>query len=208
SDPSLKYQCRLLLDEFTSIGRMDIISTAVSLMAGDNMRLLRIVQSLSQLEAPYGKDKARTIMTNHALRIIFAPREQQDANEYSDMLGYTSMRKDSVSRSRARESSYTRSESEERRALMLPQELKAMGDEKQILIVEGMAHPVMSEKIRYYKDPAFQHRLLPKVEVPVLSLPEAASPPPVAPPMTGPQRDFPPESVMDLRAREIAEPWF
>lgn len=170
SNPELKHQCLLLLDEFTSIGRVDIIASAVSFMAGYNLRLLPIIQSMAQLESTYGKENARTIMTNHALRIIFAPREQQDANEYSEMLGYTSMRKDSVSRSRSRESSYTRSESEERRALMLPQELKAMGDDKQILLVEGMAHAVMSDKIRYYKDAAFKSRLLPKANVPVLQL--------------------------------------
>jgi type IV secretion system protein VirD4 len=171
ANPELKHQCLLLMDEFTSIGRVDIIASAVSFMAGYNLRLMPIIQSMSQLESTYGRETARTIMTNHALRIIFAPREQQDANEYSEMLGYTAMRKDSVSRSRSRESSYTRSESEERRALMLPQELKAMGDDKQILLVEGMAHPVMGEKIRYFKESAFKDRLLPKVEVPVLVLP-------------------------------------
>ena len=171
SNPELKHQCLLLMDEFTSIGRVDIIASAASFMAGYNLRLMPIIQSMAQLESTYGKETARTIMTNHALRIIFAPREQQDANEYSEMLGYTAMRKDSVSRSRSRESSYTRSESEERRALMLPQELKAMGDDKQILLVEGMAHPVMGEKIRYFKDSTFKDRLLPKVEVPVLVLP-------------------------------------
>ncbi|HEY9097028.1 MAG TPA: type IV secretory system conjugative DNA transfer family protein, partial [Hydrogenophaga sp.] len=176
ANPDLKHQCLLLLDEFTSIGRVDIIASAVSFMAGYNMRLMPIIQSLSQLEATYGKETARTLMTNHALRVIFAPREQQDANEYSEMLGYTSMRKDSVSRSRARESSYTRSESDERRALMLPQELKAMGDDKQILLVEGMAHPVMSNKIRYFKEAAFKDRLLPKVDIPLLSLPGEKKP--------------------------------
>lgn len=170
ANPELKHQCLLLMDEFTSIGRVDIIASAVSFMAGYNLRLLPIIQSMAQLESTYGKENARTIMTNHALRIIFAPREQQDANEYSEMLGYTSMRKDSVSRSRSRESSYTRSESEERRALMLPQELKAMGDEKQILLVEGLAHPVMSDKIRYYQEATFNERLLPKVGVPLLKL--------------------------------------
>ncbi|MEZ5701876.1 MAG: type IV secretory system conjugative DNA transfer family protein [Burkholderiaceae bacterium] len=176
ANPALKHQCLLLLDEFTSIGRVDIIASAVSFMAGYNMRLMPIIQSLSQLEATYGKETARTLMTNHALRVIFAPREQQDANEYSEMLGYTSMRKDSVSRSRARESSYTRSESDERRALMLPQELKAMGDDKQILLVEGMAHPVMSNKIRYFKEAAFKDRLMPKVDIPLLSLPGEKKP--------------------------------
>ena len=109
-------------------------------------------------------------MTNHALRVIFAPREQQDANEYSDMLGYTGMRKDSVSRSRARESSYTRSESEERRALMLPQELKAMGFDTEVFFYEGIAHPVKCEKIKYYKEARFKERLLPRTEVPRLQL--------------------------------------
>lgn len=178
ANPALRHQCLLLMDEFTSIGRVDIIASAVSFMAGYNLRLMPIVQSLSQLESTYGKEHARTIMTNHALQIIFAPREQHDANEYSDMLGYTSMRKDSVSRSRSRESSYTRSESDERRALMLPQELKAMGDDKEILLVEGMAHPVMADKIRYYQDPAFKERLLPKVPVPLLTLPGSEPPVP------------------------------
>ena len=171
ANPELKHQCLLLLDEFTSIGRVDIIASAVSFMAGYNLRMMPIVQSLAQLEATYGRETARTIMTNHALRVIFAPREQQDANEYSEMLGYMGVRKDSVSRSRSRENSYTRSESEERRALMLPQELKAMGDDKQILLVEGMAHPVMSDKIRYYKEAAFKDRLLPPVNIPLLPLP-------------------------------------
>ncbi|MCB2018862.1 MAG: type IV secretory system conjugative DNA transfer family protein, partial [Hydrogenophaga sp.] len=170
ANPELKHQCLLLMDEFTSIGRVDILASAVSFMAGYNLRLMPIIQSPAQLEATYGKETARTLMTNHALRIIFAPREQQDANEYSEMLGYTSMRKDSVSRSRSRESSVTRSESDERRALMLPQELKAMGEDKQILLVEGMAHPVMSDKIRYFKEAAFKDRLFPKVEVPALVL--------------------------------------
>ena len=52
-----------------------------------------------------------------------------------------------------------------------------MKDDKQILLVEGMAHPVMSDKIRYFKESAFKDRLLPKVEVPLLTL---ATDPPVA----------------------------
>lgn len=170
ANPALKHQCLLLMDEFTSIGRVDIIAHAVGFMAGYNLRLLPVIQSLSQLESVYGKEQARNIVTNHALQIVFSPREQRDANEYSEMLGYTSVTKGSVSRSRSRERSYTRSESEERRALMLPQELKAMGDDKEILLVEGMAHPVMADKIRYHQEPAFKERLLPRVEVPCLVL--------------------------------------
>lgn len=164
SNPSLKYQCLLLMDEFTSIGKVEIIATAVSYMAGYNIRLLPIIQSMSQLDATYGKDVSRTLLTNHALQIVFAPREQQDANDYSDMLGYTTVRKENVTRGRET----SRSRSEERRALMLPQELKAMGNEKEVFLYEGIPHPVMCEKIRYYKDRYFTARLLPKVVIPTV----------------------------------------
>lgn len=211
ANPQLKHQCLLLLDEFTSIGRVDIIASAVSFMAGYNLRLMPIIQSQAQLESTYGKEDARTLMTNHALRILFAPREQQDANEYSEMLGYTGMRKDSISRSRARESSVTRSESEERRALMLPQELKAMGDDRQILLVEGMAHPVMADKIRYFREATFKDRLLPKIDVPALVLPTdlqapepVLAPAPHAPAVTAPLPAGPPPqpSVKESQAQQ------
>jgi len=161
NNKELKHQCLLLMDEFTSIGKVDIISTAVSYMAGYNIRLLPIIQSMSQLDATYGKDLSRTMITNHALQIVYAPREQQDANDYSEMLGYTTVRKDSFTRGRE----FSRSESEERRALMLPQELKAIGFDKEIFFYEGIPHPVMCDKIKYFQDKYFTQRLLPAVEV-------------------------------------------
>ncbi|WP_434778238.1 type IV secretory system conjugative DNA transfer family protein [Neisseria sp. Ec49-e6-T10] len=166
NNPDLKYQCLLLMDEFTSIGRVDIIAKAVSYMAGYNIRLLPIIQSLAQLDATYGKETSRTLVTNHALQILYTPREQQDANDYSEMLGYTSIKKSSVSRGRE----VSRTENEERRALMLPQELKAMSADKEIFLFEGLERPVMCDKIRYYKDPAFTQRLLPKASVPILKI--------------------------------------
>ncbi|MBB5883135.1 type IV secretory system conjugative DNA transfer family protein [Xanthomonas sp. F1] len=166
SNPALKYQCLLLMDEFTAIGKVDIIASAVSYMAGYNVRLLPIIQSMAQLDATYGKDVSRTIITNHALQILYAPREQQDANDYSEMLGYTTFRKKNVTRGK----DVTRSVSEEKRALMLPQELKAMGNDQEVFLYEGIPHPVKCDKIKYYKDRHFTARLLPKVDIPTLSI--------------------------------------
>jgi len=146
-------------------GNADAMSVN-SFMAGYNLRLLPIIQSMSQLDATYGKDVSRTLITNHALQIVFAPREQQDANDYSDMLGYTTVRKENITRGRET----SRSRSEERRALMLPQELKAMGTEKEVFLYEGIPHPVMCHKIRYYQDKYFTVRLLPKVDIPRLAV--------------------------------------
>ncbi|WP_295863874.1 type IV secretory system conjugative DNA transfer family protein [uncultured Xanthomonas sp.] len=166
SNPALKYQCLLLMDEFTAIGKVDIIASAVSYMAGYNVRLLPIIQSMAQLDATYGKDISRTIITNHALQILYAPREQQDANDYSEMLGYTTFRKKNVTRGK----DVTRSVSEEKRALMLPQELKAMGNDQEVFLYEGIPHPVKCDKIKYYKDRYFTARLRPKVDIPTLSI--------------------------------------
>jgi len=165
NNPALKHQCLLLMDEFTAIGRVEIIASAVSYMAGYNLRLLPIIQSMSQLDATYGRDVSRTLITNHALQIVYAPREQQDANDYSEMLGYTTVRKQNITRGR----DVSRSESQERRALMLPQELKAMGFDKEVFLYEGIPHPVMCEKIKYYQDKYFTKRLLPKADIPKLT---------------------------------------
>jgi type IV secretion system protein VirD4 len=82
------------------------------------------------------------------------------------MLGYTTVRKQNVTRGRE----VSRSESEERRALMLPQELKAMGFDREVFLYEGLPHPVLCDKIKYYQDRRFTSRLHPKVAVPMLEI--------------------------------------
>ena len=42
----------------------------------------------------------------------------------------------------------SRSEVEERRALMRPQELKAMGPDREVFLFEGIPHPVQCDKIK------------------------------------------------------------
>lgn len=168
NNKELKHQCLLLMDEFTSIGKVEIIASAVSYMAGYNIRLLPIIQSMAQLDATYGKDVSRTVITNHALQIVFAPREQQDANDYSDMLGYTTVRRENITKSK--KGDVSTSHSEEKRALMLPQELKAMGTDKEVFLYEGIPHPVLCEKIRYYEDKYFTSRLIEKAKVEPLTI--------------------------------------
>ncbi|RQU79329.1 type IV secretory system conjugative DNA transfer family protein [Burkholderia cenocepacia] len=161
-DPALRYQCLLLMDEFTSIGKVGIIARAVAYMAGYNLRLLAIIQSVAQLESVYGRDDARTFATNCALQLLYPPREQKDANEYSEMLGYFTQRSVSVSRPRGWMAKGRPSEniSDQRRALLLPQELKELGQDREIILLEN-TKPILASKIVYYRDPVFQSRVLP-----------------------------------------------
>lgn len=161
-DPDLKYQCLMLMDEFTSIGKVGIIAKAVSYMAGYNMRLLAIIQSVAQLESVYGREDARTFATNCAMQLLYPPREQKDANEYSEMLGYLTQKSVSISRPRGWVTKGGESESisDQRRALLLPQELKELGQDKEIILLEN-TKPILADKIIYYRDPVFQARILP-----------------------------------------------
>ena len=56
--------------------------------------------------------------------------------------------------------------SEQRRALLLPQEVKELGGEEAIVFYEGV-RPIRCRKIRYFADPRFRKRLLPPPEVAV-----------------------------------------
>ena len=163
-DPSLKLQCLLVNDEFTAMGRVGVISTAAAFLAGYNLRLLTVVQAMSQLDAVYGDKDARTFATNHGLQILYAPREQRDADEYSAMLGHFTERAESRGRSRSfsqhGHSSVSHNESDQRRALLLPQEFKELGGERLVVIFEN-CKPILGEKIRYHRDKVFTARLRP-----------------------------------------------
>jgi type IV secretion system protein VirD4 len=172
-DPTLKLQCLLVNDEFTAMGRVGVISTAAAFLAGYNLRLLTVVQAMSQLDAVYGDKEARTFATNHGLQILYAPREQRDADEYSAMLGQFTERATSRGRSRSfserGHSSVSRNESDQRRALLLPQEFKELGSERLVVIFEN-CKPILGEKIRYHRDKVFTARLRPAPAVPQMDM--------------------------------------
>jgi len=172
-DTTLRYQCLLINDEFPSLGRVGIIASAAAFLAGYNLRLLTVVQAMSQLDAVYGEKEARSFATNHGLQILFAPREQRDADEYSAMLGHFTQRATSQGRSRSLghhgHTSISRNESDQRRALLLPQEFKELGGDRIVVIAENVK-PILAEKIRYHADPVFTVRLQPAPPVPRLPL--------------------------------------
>jgi type IV secretion system protein VirD4 len=106
-------------------------------------------------------------------RVAFAPKDFSDAKELSDELGFTTARSRSISRPRfaswgakgaPRGGNVT--VSEQRRALLLPQEVKELGTEAALIFCEGV-RPIRAKKIRYFQDRRFRTRLLPPPQQPV-----------------------------------------
>lgn len=162
-NPDVKYNCLLLMDEFTAIGKMPILAKGIGYIAGYGLRMMPIIQSPSQLVEVYGKDAAITFQSNHALSIIYPPKatEIETAEAISKWLGDETVK--SVSKSRSAGFSFSNSgggsnsTSDQRRALMLPQEIIALGSKAELVILENTP-PIKAKKIIYYNDPVFTDR--------------------------------------------------
>lgn len=159
-----KYQVLMLLDEFARLGRANVIAKGFSYVAGYKLRLLPVIQSPSQLSADdaYGRDGAEEILTNCGVEIIFTPKELKVAEELSRRLGTYTV----GSKSRSRpvgfgKGNHSTSESDQSRALMMPQELMQMPRTDCIVIRAGIP-PIRGKKITYYDDADFMKRVLDK----------------------------------------------
>ena len=148
----LKHQCLLLIDEFPTLGRMPILTNASAYIAGYNLRLAVIFQTLSQLNQIYTQDGARVLLSNISTQLIYPSKQQQDAMEYSAMIGYTTFKSKSRSRSIGKGGGGSESFSDQKRALLLPDEIKTMDLNKCVLLQTGLK-PVLADKIKYYEDP-------------------------------------------------------
>ena len=134
-NPQLKHQVLLLMDEFAAIGKLSMLSRGISYIAGYGLRLLTIIQSPSQLRDIYGHEGAETLIDNHALQIVFAPKNSKVARDISDSLGTVTIRNRSRSRQLSGKGGKSESVSDHGRALMLPQELIQMGADNAILLL-------------------------------------------------------------------------
>lgn len=159
---AIKFTCMLLMDEFTAIGKIPILSKGISYIAGYWLRMMPIIQSPAQVVEVYGKDAAQTFTTNHALQIIYPPKasETQTARDISEWLGYQTVKGISVSKSKSIFGKKTPSESasDQRRALLLPQEITSLGKTRELVVMEDVP-PILARKVMYFKDRAFVDRL-------------------------------------------------
>lgn len=156
-NPALKHECLILADEFASLGRSDALAHGISFIAGYGLRMLTVVQSLSQIRHIYGQE-AETFIQNHTVRVFFSPADNREARELSEALGNTTVKSKSRSRKTgAADAQGSVSVSETSRALMLPQELKNMGAQSAIILAKHCP-PILCRKIKWYQDAAFAAR--------------------------------------------------
>lgn len=171
---ALKYQCLLLPDEFRSLGKMKVLVNGIAFFRGYGLRVLPIFQAPSQVREVYGDDAAKTFFKNHHIRLAYTPADIDDATEISRELGNFTYKATSKSKPMAfSKGTQSQSESDQARALLLPQEVKDIGEDEAIIFAKG-CKPLRVTKIRWYKDPTFKGRVVDPPKLSPAPLPVAA----------------------------------
>ncbi len=155
----LKYQTLLLIDEFTLLGYMSVFQKGVSFIAGYNLRLALVFQAASQVEGVYKTHGMKTFFSNFTTQTIFAEKDQKAAVEYSDLIGYYTMKTKSIGKSSSRGGgSKSLNISEQRRALLNADEIKTLNFNKCVVTMTGK-RPMLVSKIMYFKEEEFKDKV-------------------------------------------------
>ncbi len=176
----------MVLDEFARLGHASVIAHAFAYVAGYGLRLLPVLQSPAQLRAEYGHDVADGIIANCGLEVAFAPKELKVAQDLSNRLGFYTYGGRSSSRPSGLSPGHrSQTESDQRRALMMPQELIQMAPDRLIVLRAGLP-PILGRKIVYWRERAFTARIVPPPQFPAKPL-RPENPAPVMEMPTGPK---------------------
>ncbi|WP_428933118.1 VirD4-like conjugal transfer protein, CD1115 family [Lactiplantibacillus pentosus] len=153
----LPHQVDFILDEFVNLGKFPKYEEFLATCRGYGIGVTTICQTLTQLQALYGKDKAESILGNHAVKICLNAANDVTAKYFSDLLGKSTVKVEtgSESTSHSKEESHSKSDSYSytSRSLMTPDEIMRMPEDQSLLIFSN-ARPVKATK-------AFQFKLFP-----------------------------------------------
>lgn len=163
----------MLLDEFPSLGKLEIVQESLAFLAGYGIRFYLICQDMNQLRSEdtgYGKDEA--ISSNCHIQNAFQPTRLETAQYLSKLTGQTTVVKEQITVSGKRMGSMlenvSRSLQEVSRPLMTEDECLRMSPPlkdgerlikggEMLIYVSGFP-AIRGRQMPYFFDPVFQAR--------------------------------------------------
>lgn len=172
-----KHQVKVLLalDEFASLGKCTVLANAFSYVAGYGLRMLPAFQSLEQIQGVYGDKVAADIERNCAVRLVLRPAGLAEAKKISDQLGSYTYKARSRSMGTWGGGGGSTSDSDQRRPLMLPQEVELLPENDLIVFRRGM-YATYGKKVRYFAE----KKLAERTKIPAPQMPPIRVDPTVA----------------------------
>lgn len=169
-----KHKVLLGMDEFATIGKVPAIQESIAYIRSFGMYLLAIVQTPAQLQAVYQNDAAKAFLDNFGCAVFFTPAAQDlaGAEHISKLLGYETVK--GVSKSQRGtwgfdDNNRSKTESDQRRALLLPQEVLRLSPKEEIILISGL-HPIRATKVFAAKDRTFASRFAAAPAAPRISI--------------------------------------
>ena len=172
--PHYRHRLLMMLDEFPSLGRLDILQESLAFVAGYGITCYLICQDINQLksrETGYGHDEA--ITSNCHIQNAFPPNRVETADHLSRLTGQTTVVKEQITTSGRRTAAMlgqvSRTFQEVQRPLLTPDECLRMpgprkNDQGEIeqagdMVIYVAGHPaIYGKQALYFKDPTFRAR--------------------------------------------------
>jgi len=174
--PKVHYKHRLLmmLDEFPSLGKLEIMQESLAFVAGYGIKCYIICQDINQLksrETGYGPNE--TITSNCHIQNAYPPNRIETAEHLSKLTGQTTIIKEQITTSGRRMSTFLNQVSrvfqEVQRPLLTVDEcLRMPGPKKNAdgnieapgdMVIYAAGYPaIYGKQPLYFKDPVFQKR--------------------------------------------------
>lgn len=165
-----KHRLLLMLDEFPSLGKLDVFEESLAFIAGYGLKAYLIIQDISQLWTAYGKDES--IFSNCHVRVAYAPNKIETAELLSKMTGTATIVKHSHSYSGSlygAQSNVSTSTQETQRPLLTADEVMRLPAARKdargnvtepgdMLIFMAGQTPIYGKQILYFMDPTFSTR--------------------------------------------------
>lgn len=169
-----KHRLLMMLDEFPSLGKLQILQESLAFVAGYGIKCYLICQDINQLksrETGYGPDE--TITSNCHVQNAYPPNRVETAEHLSRLTGQTTVVKEQITTSGRRTAAMlgqvSRTFQEVQRPLLTPDEcLRMPGPRKNAdgnieepgdMVVYVAGYPaIYGKQPLYFKDPIFQAR--------------------------------------------------
>lgn len=166
-----KHRLLLMLDEFPTLGKIEIFESALAYIAGYGMKAYIITQDVQQLYKAYSNFE--NIISNCHIRIAYAPNKVETAEWLSKMTGQTTIVEEQISTSGKRYGltleQVSRNYHATQRPLMTPDEIMRLPGPKkdangditdagEILVFVAGYPVIKGRQVLYFEDDEFMRR--------------------------------------------------
>lgn len=155
-----KNRLLLMIDEFPSLGKLEIVEQSMSYVAGYGLKFFLVAQSLNQFKKIYGKDNY--ILDNCSIQIYLTPNDPETPKMISEMFD-TYTEKVVTQSKKGFDLMPTYTTSYVPRKLMTAGEVRTLPYKEIILMITGQ-NPIHGKKLFYYKDQRYEEKKIPALD--------------------------------------------